>query len=507
MDDPADGVEADFPVEEAAAFAASQANGAVVGTAALLVALAAADATGDWAWIELHTRSIDWSIVRQYPDQDRSPGGKWHGFDLTPEAHRALKFAAQITREYASFTTIPVGIFAVALIHDRGNGAARALMHESGLSHDELVDLFQDALLGIRLQGLSALLVNLGSNAKELSQQATIPVNEPLATADSTSGPDEVTKRGHDRGFRMGTFLGAFILTVVGGTPIFLALGFAWLARTVAKRVRRHPLPQQLMTSVSALGLVVATILAITAAPNLTDDRLALASLTTARQAIESNDLETAMKSLADASLRQPDSVAARLLGACVDWDLRFRDLALAELQIALNLGYRPGEPSGYRGRDCFVDQADFHGVGFLSGDEAARWLVYARPHTNDAVSQRYLELAIDDEARDTGEALIALGCLADRYDLRYLASFGFTVGIAQFYHLQAGPGSRYSEIQKCIAAIKTRYKVVPHAPDEVATYVPADLDQRIPSSERMAPLNDPCWARFPLVDPCVSHD
>ena len=222
-----------------------------------------------------------------------------------------------------------------------------------------------------------------------------------------------------------------------------------------------------------------------------------------ARQAIDRADLNQAIRELGAAALLENESVSIQVLISCVDWALGFKDAALIEAQEALNLGYRPQEASHYKGRGCFLDTSDFHGITFMK-THGSTWLILPRPNVNDTVAQRYFEIADHERLTKPSEALLSIGCLADRYDFRMLAAHMFFAGV-NGNEMLGGQPTPFPEIRKCMRsrALQARYRFFTDPRTNLETYVPTDMPTRVPTPKNPRPPADACWAKFPSLRPC----
>lgn len=326
----------------------------------------------------------------------------------------------------------------------------------------------------------------------------------PVQTSgDAPLTPKTTSPRRASAAFRTGTFIGVLIVTMVGGMPFGFAFALATGVQFAAARTRRSPRAGQLLGVFSALAVIAGVGLAAVSIPSFTEDVKAHQNLVQGRAAIDRKDTAAALPLIARVNLLQNESVSGRVLSACISWDLGFRDDALSNLQAALNLGFRPGEASHYRGRSCFVDNR-LSGIEFVEAVGPAVWLVLPRANVSDAAGLRLMAIADEESTRDWVELHLALACLADRYDLRQLAAFYLTTGGNGLVFKRSGP-SKHEEIRTCMKAepFAKRYKYF-RAPDSnIEVFVPADFASRVPAPTRLAPPSGACWARFPVGEPC----
>ncbi|MDQ3822943.1 MAG: hypothetical protein M3321_06860 [Actinomycetota bacterium] len=333
------------------------------------------------------------------------------------------------------------------------------------------------------------------------------PSARPPETGDAqTATADEDTSRATAFGFNLGTFLGAFAVSLLGGIPWAIALVVAWIVRMAASRARKKGRRvQRVLPAVSVAALIAAVGLAATASADFGEQRNAVRALEAGRARLERGDLVAAMRNFAGAALFENQSVRIRVMNACVVWELGFRDQAVLEAQDALNLGYRPGEASHYLGRSCFLDAAEFRGLGFMRPKASSPpWLIYPRPWANDVVGQKYLQIAHEAKDRRPADTFVALACLADRYDLRSLAGFMLTMGLNLNERLGAKP-TPFAPIRRCLGnpPVKGAYTYVHIAQRNAYLFFPNDFRERIPTPRRAEPPSGRCWARFPLGGPC----
>ena len=284
--------------------------------------------------------------------------------------------------------------------------------------------------------------------------------------------------------------------------PPFIALLIAAVVRFLTARARKGPRKGRLLAPLSVLCLLAALALAFSATPNFEEERDAVAQLNEARDAIAAKRPVQAIAAIGSAGLLEDESVSITVLGSCLDWELRYRDWAMMEAQAALNLGYGPEEETHYRGRGCFLDAPGYHGVEFVKVQPIG-WQIYPAPFRGDALGQRFLEIAEFKAASRPGDRFVALGCLANRYGLRSLAAYMFTVGLNSNLRLGLAP-TPFPAIRKCLDArdIAAAYVFRRNPLDGTEEFSPIDQVARIPSPSRPTPPRS-CWARFPENGPC----
>jgi hypothetical protein len=416
------------------------------------------------------------------------------GIRLTDELSGAVEAAAGIASRLAGSEVPEVrGILAAVLL------TVEVADARSGLAEPARLSLRQAVLQAV----YGALVPDLDALVTEGRATKVAPAPAP-ATSDT---PRQEPPRAETVGFSIGTFVGAFVLAALGGVRPNVALVLAWLVRTVAARQRKKARSQRLLPAVASAALVAAVALAVTAGTDFKDDRRAAEKVDAARQAIDHGDLNQAIQQLGAAALLENQSVSIQVLISCVNWALGFKDAALIEAQEALNLGYRPQEASHYKGRSCFLDTSDFHGITFMK-THGSTWLILPRPNVNDAVAQRYFEIADHERLTKPSDAFLAIGCLADREDFRMLAAHMFTAGL-NGNEMLGGPPTPFPEIRKCVhpRALKGRYRFFTDPRTNLLTFVPVDMPARIPTPKNPHPPANACWAKFPSSRPCNANE
>jgi hypothetical protein len=295
-----------------------------------------------------------------------------------------------------------------------------------------------------------------------------------------------------------GTLIGSAILALVGGATWGFALAVGNIARWAVLRDKRNT-NNRFIAALSVLALLAAIALAVTAPISLAGEGTAVSHLQAAKKAIDDNDLPTAMRELGGAGLYENRSPVISILGACVDWELGYRDFAVVEAQTAILLGYNLSGPSGYRGRDCFIDTPSLHGLSYTEGIADFPHILYPVPSAKDSLGQEYLQFATDD-AKDPHEREVALACLSHKYHLDATAGQLLTAGVDGFLAFHPGQALTSTILRDCLAQKSLRHIMVyRHDPTLNADiYGPRDQFERIPSpSKPYAPVNA-CWAQFP---------
>jgi hypothetical protein len=507
---------------DALELAAATRSGRPLGTLTILEAIIATDAGGRWEAVQLQTTFITTDGEEHDPGEAAS-SHKWGDVFLTMAAAAAFRDAEAIANAFG-LRPIPPGVLALGLLSRSDTAAARALLAGDSTTHEHLLVLVQDHVLGTRLEGLELILGSArraaasSSNTtsttqfthKSYSQPAAVlhpppeaqpPIPKPNAKARARKKPANTL------GFRVGTFVAAFLLAGVAGLQPFLALTLALLIQQGAARSRRHHRLRALLPTAAALALLGAVVLAVTAKSEVGDDLAALQHLHTARHAIAVGELPLATKELGAATLYESESVTLDTLSACTDWALGFKDYATFEAQLALNAGYRQSEESQYEGRSCFLDVLPFSSLGTMQIGSLA-WLIYPLPNQADAGGQQFLDIASRNRITDPALTIVALACLADRYDFRFTASYLFTVGLNANVALGGGPLPSVP-VRRCLGSrsVKEGYRfyVEPQTGDDV--YVASDMATRVPSPTHPYPPAGACWVDFPANKPCNPDD
>jgi hypothetical protein len=512
-----------------------------LGTSGILLGIIAADSSGAWEEIQLKTAFTTPAQAAALDREEPRGSSSWRGVPLTAPAARALRCARQIANAY-EMTTVPAAVLALGLLADPSNGAVRALCTESGTAHGELIELVQDAALGTRLERLDTVLREPTSwepteHAGVMSSASTSSTGEFTSTQRRAisyahgrdardrkrqTTPTADVKRPHPApvletetessraggvGFRVGTFIGAVIVSALAGLPFALALAFALMLQQGAARARKRSRLRGLLAPAAAVTLVAAVVLAASGRARFSEDLNALRDLRRARAAIAQGNDALATRELGSATLLENESVTINTLSACVDWSLGFKDYATAEAQFAINSGYSPGEETTYNGRDCFLDTLPFAGLSIMHVSPLPV-LIFPLPDRTDATGVQFLQLAAQTRTTYPVEAMVALGCLADRYDFRMTAAYLFTLGLDE--NVVEGKGALPSaRLRQCLSStsVHSHYKYFVDPQTSYEVYVPTDMARRIPSPSKPRPPAGVCWARFPATQPCNTDD
>jgi hypothetical protein len=511
---------------DALELAATTRSGKPLGTLTILEAIIATDGGGRWEAVQLQT-----SFIASDGAEERDPGEaassyKWGEVPLTAAAALAFRDAEAIANAFG-LRPIPPGVLALGLLSRSDTAAARALLAGDSTTHQHLLALVQDHVLGTRLEGLELILGSARRAAASSSSTTStaqfahkahslpaVDLPPPSSSASEAPPARKPSAKAHagkkpasTLGFRFGSFIAAFLLAAVAGLQPGLAVALALLIQQGAARSQKHHRLRALLPTAAALALLGAVVLAVTAKSEVSDDLAALRHLHTARHAIAAGELPLATKELGAATLYENESVTLDTLSACTDWALGFKDYATFEAQLALNVGYRPGEESQYEGRSCFLDVLPFSSLGTMQIASLV-WLIYPLPNQADAGGQQFLEIANRNRITSPALTMVALACLADRYDFRMTASYLFTLGLNDNVALGGRPLPS-APVRRCLSSrsVKEGYRfyVEPKTGNDV--YVASDMAARIPSPTHPHPPAGACWVDFPANKPCNPDD
>jgi hypothetical protein len=97
--------------------------------------------------VQLRAAFISADDAPRFGDRDPAPVAVSCGVHLTGEAAAALSIARSIASQYG-ISGIPLDALAIGLVWSPTSGATRALLDESDLDHQELIELLKDELLG-----------------------------------------------------------------------------------------------------------------------------------------------------------------------------------------------------------------------------------------------------------------------------------------------------------------------------------------------------------------------
>lgn len=117
----------------------------------ILLGVVAADHYGDWSSLQLRATYLSPEDTARFTDPPGDTGATWQRVPLTPAAAEALRVARTLSEDY-ELVPLPPGLLTLGLLLAPDAAATRALLSESDLSHAELLDLAQDAILGSTLE-------------------------------------------------------------------------------------------------------------------------------------------------------------------------------------------------------------------------------------------------------------------------------------------------------------------------------------------------------------------
>jgi hypothetical protein len=165
-------------------------------TGRVLAALAQIDVANAWDRVWLHAGEPDALRLASAPDADEeSVTERWENVPLSGDMANAMTALRLISQRYM-LSPASTGVLALALVADPRSGAARTLC-ANGLSHAELIEIIQDDLIGVGLDGLSDVIAGLrgtpGPQRAPGSAELTVAELLRLA-ADRAAGraPDEL---------------------------------------------------------------------------------------------------------------------------------------------------------------------------------------------------------------------------------------------------------------------------------------------------------------------------
>lgn len=166
--------------------------GQPLGTAPLFLALSRADGHGGWStlWLRTEFPSDPWGEARDTADGDS--GTTWSGIPLSVQLDASLTLVGELALAFR-ISPVPPGLLALALVADSASGAAHLLLDNGDIDHDALLDLIQDELLGVQLEGLADFLPEVRGTT-----QPPTPADEAVdwyrrAAAGSSGAPDDVS--------------------------------------------------------------------------------------------------------------------------------------------------------------------------------------------------------------------------------------------------------------------------------------------------------------------------
>ncbi|GAB0103964.1 hypothetical protein JMUB6875_29380 [Nocardia sp. JMUB6875] len=123
-------------------------------TQALLITLMQADSAGQWYRLWLRTGGLETITGRVVLDPANYAAATWEGVPLTYACARALDIAGRLSQRY-DIWPLTVGMLSIGLVADPSAGAAQAL---GPADRDEVLEILQADVLGVRLTGLEHIL-------------------------------------------------------------------------------------------------------------------------------------------------------------------------------------------------------------------------------------------------------------------------------------------------------------------------------------------------------------
>lgn len=184
-------------------------------TGRIFAALSRVDMANDWQRISLYTGDPLQTGLVEAADgpygtdpatsHPASPIGGWTGearalnslpsWEGVPISERLAVVLALVGRVCDNYRLgpAPAGAMALALVADPDNGAARALLRSGSITHREMLDLIQAALLHTRLEGVDALI----ASARPRSALLAVPTAAVLGPSAAAPAPRLIrTRRG-----------------------------------------------------------------------------------------------------------------------------------------------------------------------------------------------------------------------------------------------------------------------------------------------------------------------
>lgn len=169
-DEDEDGVPPHSTIITALRLAGRRGEGRPVGTMDLLIAVMNSDMSGQWQRIWLESGSVEAIAARSTHDPDPWPDDIWHGVTLTHTCMVAVEASSLLAARYR-LVPMPVGVLVLGLLADPDCAAAGALGEP--VDRQTLLDLVQDAILGVRLRYLETVLPETLAEAREALEPLT----------------------------------------------------------------------------------------------------------------------------------------------------------------------------------------------------------------------------------------------------------------------------------------------------------------------------------------------
>jgi hypothetical protein len=130
----------------AAVRAASSQHAGAVSTLDILRALIEFDDRGGWSWVQLRTSYVSDDDQEPYQDPASKAAGRWQRVPLTSSALDAFSHAERLAASYG-MSPIPPGLLALGLVWNPQFAAARALLTDTDLTHEQLLHEIEDSVL------------------------------------------------------------------------------------------------------------------------------------------------------------------------------------------------------------------------------------------------------------------------------------------------------------------------------------------------------------------------
>ena len=190
MSDLLEGATLTQPVVDALrhASADSQADSFIT-TRDLMAQLIRVDHVGRWDRVFLHATHPD-TVTSIYDlENTLDPHSVWSHVRISAHCANALRVARHISDRY-DLWPMPAGVLALGLISDPESTACHIMLSCTDLSHQELIDLIQDEVLGVSLGGVTSTF-GLGQPEEHFSADVAHASNGILTTAQRYAPPGE----------------------------------------------------------------------------------------------------------------------------------------------------------------------------------------------------------------------------------------------------------------------------------------------------------------------------
>ncbi len=122
-------------------------------TGRVLLTLAQVDVHGNWSQFWLHANYPKPYLLLQAEDGSVHFGATWNGVPVSHDLHLAFELLHTFARAYDLSAIVPAWMV-LALVAHSETGAAQALCTHSEISHEKLLDVVQEELLGSGLESL-----------------------------------------------------------------------------------------------------------------------------------------------------------------------------------------------------------------------------------------------------------------------------------------------------------------------------------------------------------------